>query len=201
MLNVMKKRKALYRRKTKETDIRIDLTIEGSGKGNIKVPIPFLGHLLDNFARHGAFDITIRAKGDVEVDQHHTVEDLGIALGEAFNNALGDRRGINRTGYFVFPMDECLSVVAVDISGRSHVTYNVKIEKERIGDLEADLIPHFFEGFARSLKATVHVRSLYKGNEHHKTESIFKAFAKAMKMACSKDKNLLKEIPSTKGKL
>lgn len=197
----MKKRKGVYKRKTKETDISLTLGIEGSGKGDIKTPIPFLNHLLDNFTRHGAFDITIRAKGDIEIDQHHTVEDLGIALGEVFEKALEDKRGINRTGYFVFPMDECLSVVAVDLSGRSHLTYNVKIEKEKIGDLESDLIPHFFEAFARSLKATIHVRSLYKGNEHHKTESIFKAFGKAMKMACSKDKYLLNEIPSTKGKL
>ena len=197
----MRKRKASHRRTTKETDIVIALTIEGSGKGDIKTPIPFLNHLLDNFTRHGAFDIKIRAKGDVEVDQHHTVEDMGIVLGEAFAEALGDKRGINRTGYFVFPMDEALSVVAVDISGRPHLTYRVKVEKERIGDLESDLIPHFFEGFCRALRATVHVRSLYRGNEHHKTESIFKASGKAMKMACSLDKRMIKEIPSTKGKL
>ncbi|TSC56162.1 MAG: imidazoleglycerol-phosphate dehydratase [Parcubacteria group bacterium Greene0714_21] len=197
----MKVRKASHRRKTRETDIAIDLTLEGSGHGDIKTPIPFFSHLLDNFTRHGGFDLRLRVKGDIEVDQHHTVEDTGIALGEAFEKALGDKKGINRAGYFVFPMDECLSVVAVDISGRQFVNFDVEFKKERIGDLESDLVKHFFEGFSRSLKATLHVRALYPGNEHHKTESLFKAFGKAMKMACSQDKRLLKELPSTKGKL
>jgi imidazoleglycerol-phosphate dehydratase len=197
----MQVRKASHRRKTRETDIKINLVIEGLGHGDIKTPIPFLSHLLDNFSRHGAFDLKVRAKGDIEVDQHHTVEDMGIAIGEAFEKALGDKKGINRAGFFVFPMDECLSVVAVDISGRQFVNFDVEFKRERIGDLESDLVKHFFEGFSRSLRANVHVRALYPGNEHHKTESIFKAFGKAMKMACSRDKNLLKEVPSTKGKL
>lgn len=197
----MKKRKISHKRKTKESNIAINLTLEGSGRGDIKTPIPFFGHLLDNFTRHGSFDIKIRARGDVEVDQHHTVEDMGIVLGEVFELALGDKKGINRAGYFVFPMDEALSLVAVDICGRAHLNYDVKFQQEKIGNLDSDLIKHFFESFCRALKATVHVRVLYRGNGHHQAESMFKAFGKAMKMACSQDKNLLKEIPSTKGKL
>lgn len=197
----MQIRKVSHRRKTRETDIKIDLRIEGSGRGNIKTPIPFFSHLLDNFARHGAFDLKMRVKGDVEVDQHHTVEDTGIALGEAFGKALGDKRGINRAGYFVFPMDEALSAVAVDICNRAYLRYQVQFKKEKIGDLESDLLKHFFESFTRALHATLHIRLLSGEFEHHKAESMFKAFGKAMKMACSQDKNLLKEIPSTKGKL
>lgn len=197
----MKTRKVSHRRKTRETDIKIDLTLEGSGHGSIKTPIPFFSHLLDNFARHGAFGLKMRVKGDVEVDQHHTVEDTGIALGEAFEKALGDKKGINRAGFFVFPMDEALSVVAVDICNRAYLSYKAKFQKEKIGDLESDLLKHFFESFARALHATLHIRLMSGEFEHHKAESMFKAFGKAMKTACSRDKNLLKEIPSTKGKL
>lgn len=197
----MKTRKVSHRRKTKETNIAINLTLEGSGRGDIKTPIPFFSHLLDNFTRHGGFDMKVRAAGDIEIDQHHTVEDMGIALGEAFEKALGDKKGINRAGYFVFPMDEALSVVAVDICGRTYLNYDVKWRKEKLGDLDSDLIIQFFYGFCRALKTTLHVRVLYGEDEHHKSESIFKAFGKAMKMACSQDKRLLKEIPSTKGKL
>ncbi len=197
----MNKRKASHKRKTKESNIAVDLTLEGSGQGDIKTPIPFFSHLLDNFTRHGSFGIKIRARGDVEVDQHHTVEDMGIVLGEAFELALGDKKGINRAGYFVFPMDEALSLVAVDICGRAHLNYDAKFQREKIGNLDSDLIKHFFESFCRALQATVHVRVLYGGNGHHQAESMFKAFGKAMKMACSLDTNLLKEIPSTKGRL
>ena len=197
----MKKRRASHKRKTRETTIDIDLTIEGSGHGDIKTPIPFLSHILDNFARHGAFDLKIRAKGDVEVDQHHTVEDMGIALGEAFEKALGDKKGINRTGYFVFPMDEALSVVAADISGRAHLEYKASFKRRWIGDLDSDVIVQLFYGFSRALKANLHVKLLAGQDDHHKAESLFKAFGKAMKMACAKDPRLLKEIPSTKGKL
>ena len=179
----------------------MDLTIEGSGKGDVKTPIPFLGHLLENFTKHGSFDLKVRAKGDIEIDQHHTIEDMGLVLGETFKEALGDKKGINRAGYFVFPMDEALSVVAVDIADRAYLNYEVKFTKEKIGDLEADLLKHFFESFARSLGATLHIRLLSGEYEHHKAESIFKGFGKAMKMACSRDKNMLKEIPSTKGKI
>jgi imidazoleglycerol-phosphate dehydratase len=190
-------RKALIHRKTKETDIKMELEIDGKGKSKISSPVLFLNHMLENFAKHGAFNLDVKATGDIEVDQHHTVEDLGIVLGECFKKALGNKHGFNRAGYFVFPMDEVLSVVAVDISGRSHLNFDVKFNKEKIGDLDTDLIEEFFLGFSRSLQATVHIRMLYGENDHHKVESIFKGFSKAMEMACSvKPKN---GIPSTKG--
>jgi len=192
-------RKTSFQRKTKETDVRIELNIDGKGKTNISALIPFLSHLLDNFAKHGLFDLKIKAKGDIEIDQHHTVEDIGISLGEAFKKALGDKKGINRSGYFVFPLDEALSVVAVDISGRAFLNFDCKFKKNKIGDLDSDLIKEFFWGFVRHLEATLHIRALYGENEHHKAESIFKALGKAMKIACSKDKKMLKELPSTKG--
>ena len=192
-------RQASLQRKTKETDIKIELNIDGKGKADISTPIPFLDHLLDNFARHGLFDLKIKATGDVEIDQHHTVEDIGISLGEAFKEALGDKKGINRAGYFVFPLDEALSVVAVDVSGRAFLSFDCKFKKQKIGDLESDLIKEFFWGFVRHLEATLHIRVLSGENEHHKAESIFKAFGKAMKIACSKEKRILKELPSTKG--
>ena len=192
-------RKISFQRKTKETDIRIELNIDGKGKTNISIPVHFLSHLLDNFAKHGLFDLKIKAKGDIEIDQHHTVEDIGVVLGEAFKKALGDKKGINRSGYFVFPLDEALSVVAVDISGRAFLNFDCKFKKEKIGDLDSDLIKEFFWGFVRHLEATLHIRALYGENEHHKAESIFKAFGKTMKMACSREKRILKELPSTKG--
>ncbi len=193
------KRRASFRRKTKETDIKIELNIDGKGKTNISTPIPFLNHLLENFGKHGLFDLKIRAKGDIEIDQHHTVEDIGICLGETFKKALGDKKGINRSGYFVFPLDESLSVVAIDISGRAFLDFKTKFKKEKIGDLDSDLIKEFFWGFVRHLEATLHIRVLSGENDHHKAESIFKAFGKAMKVACSKEKRILKELPSTKG--
>ncbi|MDO8436345.1 MAG: imidazoleglycerol-phosphate dehydratase HisB [bacterium] len=192
-------RKISFQRKTKETEIEIELNIDGKGKTDILTPIPFLNHLLDNFARHGLFDLKIKAKGDVEIDQHHLVEDIGICLGEAFKKALGDKKGINRAGYFVFPLDEALSVAALDISGRALLNFDCKFKKEKIGDLDSDLIKEFFWGFVRHLEATLHIRVLSGENEHHKAESLFKAFGKAMKIACSKDKRILKELPSTKG--
>lgn len=192
-------RQATIQRKTKETEIKIVLDIDGKGKGKISTPIPFLSHLLDNFARHGLFDLKIETKGDIEIDQHHTVEDVGIALGDAFKQALGDKKGINRAGYFVFPLDEALSLVSVDISGRAFLNFDCKFRQEKIGDLQADLIKDFFWGFVRHLEATVHIRFLYGENDHHKAESIFKAFGKAMKMACSRDPRIIEEIPSTKG--
>ena len=192
-------RRAYIHRKTKETDIEMELNIDGKGKSKIETPIPFLSHMLEAFAKHGLFDLKIKAKGDIEVDQHHTVEDIGIVLGEVFKKGLGDKRGINRAGYFVFPMDESLSTVAVDISGRCFLNFDCKFKKEKIGDLDSDLIKEFFFGFVRSLEATLHIRVLTGENDHHKAESIFKAFGKAMKVACSKDKRILKELPSTKG--
>jgi len=192
-------RKASLWRKTKETEIKIELNIDGKGKTDVSTPIPFLNHLLDNFGKHGLFDLKLKATGDIEIDQHHIVEDIGICLGEAFKKALGDKKGINRAGYFVFPLDEALSVVAVDISGRAFLNFDCKFKKEKIGDLESDLIKEFFWGFVRHLEATLHIRVLYGEDEHHKAESIFKAFGKAMKIACSKEKRILKELPSTKG--
>ncbi len=192
-------RKTSFQRKTKETDIKIELNVDGKGKTDIKTPIPFLSHLLNNFSKHGLFDLKIQATGDIEIDQHHTVEDIGIVLGEAFKKALGDKKGINRSGYFVFPLDEALSVVVLDISGRAYLNFDCKFKKQKIGDLDSDLIKEFFWGFIRHLEATLHIRALYGENEHHKAESIFKAFGKAMKMACSKEKRILKELPSTKG--
>ncbi|PJA94901.1 imidazoleglycerol-phosphate dehydratase HisB [Candidatus Jorgensenbacteria bacterium CG_4_9_14_3_um_filter_38_10] len=192
-------RKASLWRKTKETEIKIELNIDGKGKTDVSTPIPFLNHLLDNFGKHGLFDLKLKATGDIEIDQHHTVEDIGISLGEAFKKALGNKKGINRAGYFVFPLDEALSVVAVDISGRAFLNFDCKFKKEKIGDLESDLIKEFFWGFVRHLEATLHIRVLYGEDEHHKAESIFKAFGKAMKIACSKEKRILKELPSTKG--
>lgn len=192
-------RKATIFRKTKETDIKIELNIDGKGKTDISTPIPFFNHLLDNFAKHGLFDLKIKAAGDIEIDQHHTVEDIGICLGEAFKKALGDKKGINRAGFFAFPMNDSLSIVAVDISGRAFLNFDAKFKRAKIGDLESDLIEEFFWGFSRALSSTIHIRALYGKNDHHKSESIFKAFGKAMKMACSKEKRMLKELPSTKG--
>ena len=169
-------RKAPLRRKTKETEIRIELDIDGKGKTKISTPVPFLSHLLENFGKHGLFDLNLKATGDIEIDQHHIVEDIGICLGEAFKKALGDKKGINRAGYFVFPLDEALSVVAVDISGRAFLNFDCKFKKEKIGNLDSDLIKEFFWGFVRHLQATLHIRVLSGENEHHKAESIFKAF-------------------------
>ena len=194
-------RTAKVERKTKETNIAINLNIDGKGKYDIKTPVVFFTHMLESFAKHGLFDIKINAKGDIEVDQHHTFEDLGLVLGEAFEKALGDKRGINRAGYFVFPMDEALSLVVVDISGRAYLGYDVKFKPAIGATVTPDLIKHFFEAFCRALKATMHIRVLCQGEIHHQAESMFKAFGKAMKMACSQDARLLKELPSTKGKL
>jgi len=195
------RRKTSFQRKTKETDIKIELNIDGKGKTDIITPIPFLNHLLDNFGKHGLFDLKIRAQGDIEIDQHHTVEDIGISLGEAFAEALGDKKGIARSGYFVFPMNEALSVVAVDISGRAFLNFDCKFKKQKLGDLDSDLIKEFFWGFTRALKATLHIRLLYGENNHHKAESLFKGFGKTMKIACSREARAKKILPSTKGKI
>ncbi len=191
-------RTAKIERKTKETEISIKINIDGKGKSKIKSPIGFLTHMLESFAKHGQFDIEAKIKGDIEVDQHHIVEDTGIVLGKAFKDALKGMKGINRAGYFVFPMDESLSLVAVDICGRSFLRYDAKFKSEKIGDLQNDLIKEFFSGFADSLGASVHVRMLYGDNDHHKAESIFKAFAKAMMIACYK---IGHGLPTTKGRI
>jgi imidazoleglycerol-phosphate dehydratase len=192
-------RRGVIDRKTTETEIRVALTLEGRGRYTVSTGIRFLDHMLELFARHGAFDLEIDAKGDLDVDQHHTVEDLGIALGEAVSKALGDRRGINRAGYFVMPMDETLAVVALDLGGRPHATVDLKVKVQRVGDLQSELVHDFFEGFAIGARANVHAKVLYGRSSHHHVEAIFKAFARALRVACSKDKQLARALPSTKG--
>ena len=194
-------RKATVNRATTETDIRLALTIEGHGRYQVRTGIRFLDHMLELFARHGAFDLTLSAKGDLDVDQHHTVEDVGIALGEAFRNALGDKRGIMRAGYFVMPMDETLGVAAIDFGGRATAVVDTQVRTRLVGDLQSELVPDFFEGFARGAQANVHLKTLYGRSNHHKVEALFKAFARALRVACSRDKQLARLLPSTKGLL
>lgn len=160
--------------------------------------IRFLDHMLELFSRHGLFDLTIKAVGDLDVDQHHTVEDVGIALGEAISKSLGARRGINRAGYFVMPMDETLGVAAIDLSGRIHTVVDLKLRVRRVGDLQAELVHDFFAGFAQGARANVHVKILYGRSSHHQVEALFKAFARALRVACSRDKQLGRTLPSTK---
>ncbi|HLJ85774.1 MAG TPA: imidazoleglycerol-phosphate dehydratase HisB [Candidatus Angelobacter sp.] len=194
-------RKASLRRTTTETEIQLALTIEGQGKYEVSTGIRFFDHMLELMARHGAFDLKLKAKGDLDVDQHHTVEDVGIALGEAFSSALGDKRGIMRAGYFVMPMDETLGLAAVDFSGRAASVIKTQVRTRIVGDLQSELVHDFFEGFARGARANVHARVLYGRSNHHKIESLFKAFARALRVACSRDRQLAKMLPSTKGLL
>ncbi len=192
-------RRALIDRRTTETQIRVELMLEGQGRYSVATGIRFLDHMLELFARHGAFNLDVQATGDLDVDQHHTVEDLGIALGEAVSQALGNRRGINRAGYFVMPMDETLAVVALDLGGRPHAAIDLRLKVKRVGDLQAELVHDFFEGFAIGARANVHAKVLYGRSSHHHIEAVFKAFARALRVACSKDKQLAKALPSTKG--
>jgi len=164
----------------------------------VSTGIRFLDHMLELFSRHGLFDLTIKAVGDLDVDQHHTVEDVGIALGEAISKSLGARRGINRAGYFVMPMDETLGVAAIDLSGRIHTVVDLKLRVRRVGDLQAELVHDFFAGFAQGARANVHVKILYGRSSHHQVEALFKAFARALRVACSRDKQLGRTLPSTK---
>jgi len=194
-------RRGVIDRRTTETAIALKIELDGTGKYQVRTGIRFLDHMLELFARHGAFNLTIDAKGDLDVDQHHTVEDLGIALGEAVSAALGTRRGINRAGYFVMPMDETLAVAAIDLSGRPHVVVDLKVKAARVGDLQTELVHDFFEGFSIGARANVHVKVLYGRSSHHHVEAVFKAFARALRVACSKDKRLAKVLPSTKGLL
>jgi len=192
-------RRGVIDRRTTETQIKLAIGLEGRGRYEVRTGIRFLDHMLELFTRHGAFDLTIAATGDLDVDQHHTVEDLGIALGEAVSQALGDRKGINRAGYFVMPMDETLAVAAIDLGGRPHVVVDLKLKVRRVGDLQAELIHDFFEGFAIGARGNVHVKVLYGRSSHHHVEAVFKAFARALRVACSKDKQLKAMLPSTKG--
>ncbi|HKD59358.1 MAG TPA: imidazoleglycerol-phosphate dehydratase HisB [Terracidiphilus sp.] len=194
-------RKSAVARDTNETRIAIALTIEGKGVYKISTGIRFFDHMLELFTRHGAFDLELTCKGDLDVDQHHTVEDVGIALGEAFDRALGDKRGILRAGYFIMPMDETLAVAAVDLSGRAAFVVDTKVRTRLVGDLQSELVTDFFEGFARGARANVHVKTMYGRSNHHKIEAIFKAFARALRVACSRDKQLGEMLPSTKGLL
>ena len=191
-------RRAVITRKTTETQISLTLTLDGKGKYEVSTGIRFFDHMLELFTRHGGFDLRLQATGDLDVDQHHTVEDVGIALGEAVSKALGDRRGINRAGYFVMPMDETLGVAAIDLSGRIHAVTDLRLKVRRVGDLEADLVHDFFDGFAQGARANVHVKVLYGRSSHHQIEALFKAFARALRYACSKDRRLARVLPSTK---
>jgi imidazoleglycerol-phosphate dehydratase len=194
-------RKAVIDRRTAETQIKVTLALDGKGRYDNRTGIRFLDHMLDLVARHGGFDLKVNAAGDLDVDQHHTVEDTGIALGEAIAKALGNKRGINRAGYFVMPMDETLAVAAIDLSGRPHSVIDTRVTVRLVGDLQTELVHDFFEGFANAARANVHVKVMYGRSNHHKIEACFKAFARALRVACSKDKRLARMLPSTKGLL
>jgi imidazoleglycerol-phosphate dehydratase len=194
-------RKTVIERTTKETDIRLALNIDGRGRYRISTGIRFFDHMLELFAHHGGFDLDLKARGDLDVDQHHTVEDVGIALGQAFAEALGSKKGILRAGYFVMPMDETLGLAAVDFSGRTAAVIDTKVKTRLVGDLQSELVFDFFEGFARGAHANVHARILYGRSNHHKVESLFKAFARALRAACWRDRRMARLLPSTKGLL
>lgn len=194
-------RTATIHRKTNETDIRLKLNLDGRGKASISTGIRFFDHMLDLVGRHGGFDLEVNACGDLDVDQHHTVEDVGITLGEAVQKALGSKRGILRAGYFLMPMDETLAAAAVDLSGRPCCVVKAKIAAERVGDFHVELMEDFFQGFAQAAKANVHLGVLYGRSSHHQVEAAFKAFARALRFAVAKDKRLRKVLPSTKGLL
>src|ERR1700712_278466 len=194
-------RTATIRRDTTETQIALTLSIDGQGSYSVSTGIRFFDHMLELFPRHGGFDLSLQVKGDLDVDQHHTVEDVGIALGEAFADALGDKKGILRAGYFVMAMDETLAVCAVDLSGRVAYVVDDQVTVPIVGDLQTELVADFFDGFARGAKANVHVKTMYGRSNHHKIEAIFKAFARAMRGACSRDERMRELLPSTKGLL
>jgi imidazoleglycerol-phosphate dehydratase len=194
-------RKGVIDRRTAETQIKVTLSLDGKGKFDNRTGIRFLDHMLDLVARHGGFDLKVKAAGDLDVDQHHTVEDVGIAFGEAVAAAVGNKRGINRAGYFVMPMDETLAVAAIDLSGRPHAVIDTKVNVRIVGDLQTELVHDFFDGFAMAARANVHLKVMYGRSNHHKIEACFKAFARALRMACSKDKRLSRTLPSTKGLL
>ncbi len=194
-------RSATVRRDTKETRISGALKIEGRGKYEISTGIRFFDHMLELVAKHGGFDLKLRADGDLDVDQHHTVEDVGIVLGQLFTKALGNRKGINRAGYFVMPMDETLAVVTLDLGGRPALVYRDLVRVRLVGDMQAELVEDFFNGFVNHAGANLHAKVLYGRSSHHKIEAIFKCFARAMQYACSKDARLKDQLPSTKGLL
>ena len=194
-------RTANIHRQTNETDIRLKLNLDGRGRSRIRTGVRFFDHMLELVARHGAFDIDLAARGDLDVDQHHTVEDVGIALGEAVQKALGTKRGILRAGYFLMPMDETLAAAAVDLGGRPYCVVHSKISAKRVGDFQVELVEDFFQGFAQAARANVHLRALYGRSSHHQVEAMFKAFARALRFAVARDKRLRRVLPSTKGLL
>jgi imidazoleglycerol-phosphate dehydratase len=200
-LKLRRGRRAVIDRRTAETRIKVSLVLEGKGRYDNHTGVRFLDHMLDLVARHGGFDLKVKANGDLDVDQHHTVEDTGIALGEAVASALGSKRGINRAGYFVMPMDETLAVAAIDLSGRPYCVIDTAVTVSIVGDLQTELVQDFFEGFANAARANVHLKVVYGRSNHHKIEACFKAFARALRVACSKDKRLARTLPSTKGLL
>src|SRR5579862_546133 len=194
-------RKGNIKRASKETQIQISLTLDGRGHYDISTGIRFFDHMLELFAHHGGFDLKLKARGDLDVDQHHTVEDVGIVLGQAFDKALGSKRGILRAGYFLMPMDETMGMAAVDFCGRTAAVVDTKVSTRLVGDLQSELVEDFFEGFARGARANVHVKTMYGRSNHHKIEALFKAFARALRFACSRDAQLGEMLPSTKGLL
>ncbi len=194
-------RRASVERNTRETRIAGALKIEGRGRYEVSTGIRFLDHMLELFAKHGGFDLTLQAQGDLDVDQHHTVEDAGIVLGQLFAGALGERKGINRAGYFVQTMDETLAVAAVDLGGLPALVYRDLVKAARVGDLQTELVEDFFGGFVNHAGANLHLKVLYGRSSHHKIEALFKCFARAMRYACSRDARLKDQLPSTKGLL
>jgi imidazoleglycerol-phosphate dehydratase len=191
-------RTARIQRNTKETQIDLRLNLDGRGKSDISTGIAFFDHMLDLVTRHGGFDLRLKATGDLEVDQHHTVEDVGIALGEAVNAALGNKRGILRAGYFLMPMDETLAAAAVDLGGRAFCVVKANFSARTVGGFQTELVEDFFQGFAQAARANVHLRVLYGRSSHHQVEAVFKAFARALRFAVSRDKRLRNVLPSTK---
>ena len=196
----MNTRTSTISRKTTETDITITINLDGTGKYQVDTGIGFLNHMLELFSKHSLIDLTVKAAGDLKVDEHHTVEDIGICFGEALRKALGDKKGIERYG-FLLPMDEALAEVAIDLSGRSCLVWNVSFKREKIGDMPTELFEDFFKAVADNLRTNIHINVKYGRNEHHIAESIFKAFARALKFAVSRDRRAKDLLPSTKGKL
>ena len=201
MAKTLKARVGAIKRNTTETQIALKLTLDGQGAYKVSTGIRFFDHMLELFTRHGGFDLELKCTGDLDVDQHHTVEDVGIALGEAFDKALGDKKGILRAGYFLMPMDETLAIAAIDLSGRVACVVDAKVKVRVVGDLQSELVFDFFEGFARGARANVHLKTMYGRSNHHKIEAIFKAFARALRVACSRDERMREMLPSTKGLL
>jgi imidazoleglycerol-phosphate dehydratase len=194
-------RTAMIHRQTAETDIQVELSLDGSGATQLETPVAFLNHMLDQIGRHGLFDLTVQACGDIDIDYHHTVEDVGITLGQAFDQALGDKTGITRYGFFYVPLDEALARVVIDFSGRPGLVYQIDFPSEKIGGFDTELFYEFFQGFANHAKATMHIDVLRGRNSHHMIEAVFKAFGRALRMAVSVDARMMGVVPSTKGSL